>query len=124
MVLSFIFKNHLDQVNPETKAKSWCGCVDNISCGDAVLVLFGGSITVFRTPPMSPSMYKIYQRYQISLCPKITSLQNFSCFAKSKRLPTYHHLSFKSKVINAIKILQFLVDLPLAVSLNIPVLFH
>ena len=113
MVLSFFFKNHLDQVNPETKAKSWCGCVDNISCGDAVLVLFGGSITVFRPPPPHVSL-------NVQNLPKIS---DFS-FAKSKRLPTYHQLSFKSKVINAVKILQFLVDSPLAVSLNIPVLFH
>lgn len=88
MVLSFFFKNHLDQVNPETKAKSWCGCVDNISCGDAVLVLFGGSITVFRTPPCLPQCTKSTKDIRFLFVPK---LHLFKIFHVLLKVRDYQH---------------------------------
>ena len=103
----FFSKNHLHQVNPETKSR--CGCVDNISWGDAVFVLFCLQCFCIQNSPCLPQWTKSTKEIKFLFVPKLLLFKIFHIFL-SKRLQVrdYHPtitLSFKTNLLNAIKLL-------------------
>ena len=100
----FFSKNHLHQVNPETKSR--CGCVDNISWGDAVFVLFCLQCFCIQNSPCLPQWTKSTKEIKFLFVPKLLLFKIFHIFL-SKRLQVrdYHPtitLSFKANLLNAI----------------------